>query len=103
MNAVENQVRELVKVELSAANERFQQFHSQHEGWAVILEELEETKEQLEAVERFLSYAWNRIKDDVTAREQIDTVALLAENAACEAIQVAAMCKKFLEMEGEKK
>ena len=99
MNAVENQVRELVKVELSAANERFQQFHSQHEGWAVILDELEETKEQLEAVERFLSYAWNRIKDDVTAREQIDTVALLAENAACEAIQVAAMCQKFLEME----
>ena len=99
MNAIENQVRDLVKVELDAANERFQQFHSQHEGWAVILEELEETKEQLEAVERFLSYAWNRIKDDVTAREQIDTVALLAENAACEAIQVAAMCQKFLEME----
>lgn len=99
MNAIENQVRELVKVELDAANERFPQFHSQHEGWAVILEELEETKEQLEAVERFLSYAWNRIKNDVTAREQIDTVALIAENAACEAIQVAAMCKKFLEME----
>ena len=28
MNAVENQVRELVKVELSAANERFPQFHN---------------------------------------------------------------------------
>ena len=103
MNAVENQVRELVKVELSAANERFPQFHSAHEGWAVILEELEETKEQLEAVERFLSYAWNRIKNDVTAREQIDTVTLFAEHAACEASQVAAMCKKFLEMKEEKK
>ena len=102
MNAVETHVRNLVEIELAAANERFPQFHSAHEGWAVILEELEETKEQLEAVERFLSYAWNRIKNDVTAREQIDTVALFAENAACEAIQVAAMCKKFLEMEGQK-
>lgn len=101
MNAVENDIRALVDKELAAANERFPQFHSAHEGWAVILEELEETKEQLEAVERFLSYAWNRIKNDVTAREQIDTVALFAENAACEAIQVAAMCKKFLEMEGK--
>lgn len=32
MNAIENQVRELVAVELSAANERFPQFHSAHEG-----------------------------------------------------------------------
>ena len=55
MNAIENQVKELVQIELAAANKRFQQFHSAHEGWAVILEELEETKEQLEAVERFLS------------------------------------------------
>lgn len=32
MNAIENQVRELVAVELAAANERFPQFHSAHEG-----------------------------------------------------------------------
>ena len=42
MNAVENQVRELVKVELAAANEKFPPFHSAHEGWAVLKEEVEE-------------------------------------------------------------
>lgn len=101
MNAVENQVRELVKVELAAANERFPQFHSQHEGYAVIREEVEETKEQLEAVERYLSYLWDRTKQDCTAKEQAEYIKMFAINAACEAIQVAAMCKKFLEMEGK--
>ena len=103
MNAVENQVRQLVEVELAAANERFPQFHSTHEGYAVILEEMEETKDQLAASERFLSYAWDRVKNDTKAREQVDYVKLFAINAACEAIQVAAMCQKFLGMEEEKK
>ena len=42
MNAIENDVRALVDKELDAANERFPQFHSAHEGYAVILEEVEE-------------------------------------------------------------
>ena len=41
MNAVLANVRQLVDVELAAANERFPQFHSQHEGWAVLKEEAE--------------------------------------------------------------
>ena len=36
MNAVETHIRNLVEIELSAANERFPQFHSAHEGYAVI-------------------------------------------------------------------
>lgn len=42
MNVIENDVRALVDKELTAANERFPQFHSAHEGYAVILEEVEE-------------------------------------------------------------
>lgn len=49
MNAVETHIRNLVEIELAAANERFPQFRSQHEGYAVILEEFDEAKEQLEA------------------------------------------------------
>ena len=44
MNAVETHVRNLVEIELAAANERFPPFHSAHEGWAVILEEVDELK-----------------------------------------------------------
>lgn len=53
MNVIENDVRALVDKELTAANERFPQFRSQHEGYAVILEEFDEAKEQLEAAELF--------------------------------------------------
>jgi hypothetical protein len=33
MNAVSEDVEKLVEKELEAANERFPQFHSPHEGW----------------------------------------------------------------------
>ena len=99
MNVVENDVRALVDKELAAANERFPQFHSQHEGYAVIREEIEETREQLDAVDRHLNYLWDRVKCDCAAREQVEYMKRFAINAACEAIQVAAMAQKFLEME----
>lgn len=99
MNAIENDVRALVDKELAAANERFPQFHSQHEGYAVILEEFDEIKEQLEAAEMYIGYLWDMVKHDSPAKSQVENVMLFSENVACEAIQVAAMCKKFLEME----
>lgn len=101
MNAIENQVRELVAVELSAANERFPQFHSAHEGYAVILEEAEELEGETDTVKETLSATWNFIK--INEPKQADYgmkwVYRSAINAACEAIQVAAMCRKFMEME----
>ena len=99
MNAVENQVRELVKVELSGANERFPPFHSAHEGWAVILEEVDELKAEVKQVDEYFCFVWTAIKYDWPSAEYIKEVYGRAINAACEAIQVAAMCKKFLEME----
>lgn len=105
MNAVENQVRALVKVELSAANERFPQFHSQHEGWAVIWEEVNELSEETELVEKTIKELWEHIKSNKPSGligYDAEWIGRYAINAACEAIQVAAMCKKFLEMEGKR-
>ena len=99
MNAIENQVRELVAVELSAANERFPQFHSVHEGYAVILEEAEELKEEVEKTDSYLAFAWGEIRIDGDCEDFISGVERYAVNAACEAIQVAAMCRTFMEME----
>ena len=106
MNAVENDVRALVDKELAAANERFPQFHSQHEGWAVILEEVNELSAETALVEKTANELWEHIKSNKPSgliEYDADWVRRYAINAACEAIQVAAMCQKFLKMEEEKK
>ena len=101
MNVVENDIRSLVDKELSAANERFPQFHSAHEGYAVILEEMDELKDAVDVADDHLSFAWRYVKGDVTegVKNHVKYVEEAAMEAACEAIQVAAMCQKFLEME----
>ena len=101
MNAIENQVRQLVKVELSAANKRFPQFHSAHEGYAVIKEEVDELKEYTDLINNRMIYLWSKIRFNNSCEELLSRIYDNAVNAACEAIQVAAMCKKFLEMEGK--
>ena len=102
MNAVENDVRVLVGKELSAANERFPQFHSQHEGYAVIKEEVDELKEYTDLTNNRMLYLWAKIRFNNSYEEIVSRIFDDAVNAACEAVQVAAMCKKFLEMEGKR-
>ena len=101
MNAAEGKVLELVKMELAAANEKHPPFVSQHEGYAVILEEIEETRDPISAMELHFGYAWDTIKHDSNAKERIEMCKRFAVWAACELIQVAAMCKKFQALEGE--
>ena len=95
MNAIENDIRALVDKELAAANERFPQFHSQHEGYAVILEEVEECEE----VFAFLKEELSSVKNAVWHDKEANVTFLFGDamKLAIEAIQVAAMCKKFLE------
>ena len=102
MNAVESDVRALVGKELSAANERFPQFHSAHEGYAVIKEEVDELKEATDKVIGRMVSLWSRVKYGNDPERLLQMISEDAINAACEAIQVAAMCKKFLEMERQK-
>ena len=102
MNAVENDVRVLVGKELAAANERFPQFHSAHEGYAVIQEEADELKEATDKVIGRMVSLWSRVKYGNDPERLLQMISEDAVNAACEAIQVASMCKKFLVMEGKR-
>ena len=79
-----------------------QDLRSQHEGYAVILEEFDEAKEQLEAAELFLDHMWDSVRHDSPAKLSAESMMMFSINAACEAIQVAAMCRKFMGMEGKR-
>jgi hypothetical protein len=104
MNAVKDDVIALVDKELKSANEKFPLFHSAHEGYAVILEEVEEAKFEIGQCEEILSYAWGGImRNSPYTSEKINRLKTRAIDLATEAIQVAAMAQKFIDsMEVEK-
>ena len=99
-NAVERDVSKLVEKELTVANIKFPPFHSAHEGYAVILEEVDELLESVHYTTDRLNCLWMAVKsNDMPATDrEIDWLEKTAINAACEAIQVAAMCRKFRTM-----
>ena len=95
MNAVENDVRALVDKELAAANKRFPQFHSAHEGWAVIQEEVDELKEDMDRINGRITSLRARVRFNNSCEELVSRIYDDAINAACEAIQVAQCARSF--------
>lgn len=99
MNVVSKDVERLVEKELASANERFPQFHSPHEGWAVIREEVEELRQETNDVEEALNNLWGRVRYNMRANPYFETkIKERAVAAACEAVQVDAMAQKYLDM-----
>ena len=98
MNAVESDVEKLVQKELKSANQRFPMFRSDHEGAAVILEEIEEVKTELEQMEDDFHNLWSLVKNnDTYSSTYADWILNSAVRLAIEAIQVATMAQKFID------
>ena len=57
-------IHNLIEEELAEANKIHPLFQSPHEAYAVMLEELEETKEELDTCERLLEMTWDRVRTD---------------------------------------
>lgn len=103
MNRCEELMPELVALELEAADQKHPPFHSTHEGYAVLKEEIEEAKDALDEVTVCLQMMWEHIKrDHLKAYEYADKVEKYAVRLAAEAIQVAAMAQKFKTSGGPK-
>lgn len=91
-------VRAMAREELERANHEFPPFASDHEGYAVILEEFEEMNEEVEATRRTLPSIWRAVKADAAGDAKNVLIAARGAflRAAAEAIQAAAMCEKFM-------
>ena len=97
MNKVINKLPALVDEELAAANAINGPFHSLHEGWAVLLEEVEEAAQEMDAVRHLTQTAWESVKLDSAANVYYHAkdAEKRAVYLAAEAIQVAAMARKL--------
>ena len=97
MNAVLEKLPALMAEELKAANKENPPFHSMHEGWAVLKEEVEETSEACKRMAGTLEYIWGDIRKNNPPEALITTnLRDWAYQTAAEAIQVAAMAQKLL-------
>ena len=104
MKALKSDVEKLVQKELESANQRFPMFRSDHEGAAVIYEEIEEAESEMRGVNRHFASAWYSVKNNerIKAYSYINKLKNSAVNLACEAIQIAAMAQKFIDSQKER-
>lgn len=92
-------IEKLAEMEKQDANRKFPLFHSMHEGYAVLLEEVEEAREALTRTEISLSALWAHIRDNNAGRA-LEFAGRIREHAldlAVEAVQAAAMAQKFID------
>ena len=98
MNKALDRLPLLVREELQAANAEHEPFHSAHEGYAVLLEEVEEARDELIEAEFDLQQAWKGVRcDDLPGmRVWVSKAERAATRLAAEAIQAAAVARKLL-------
>lgn len=90
-------VKCLVQNELDMACEiHGKRFNSGHEAYAVIKEEAEELDWEGEKINLTLGYMWEDVKNDDQFGDRLSDIEKYATQAACEAIQVAAMARKAM-------
>lgn len=98
MKIIRYDVDGIVKKELELTRNIFPPFHSAHEGYAVIREEWNEHLRETTELDELLQCLENAVFTNLKTDKYIDSLELVAIDAACEAIQMAAMCRKFREM-----
>lgn len=96
---IRSAIEKLAEMEKQDANRKFPLFHSLHEGYAVLLEEIEEARESLNFAEGNLSILWAHVRDNNAGRamEIAGRVREHALDLAVEAVQAAAMAQKFID------
>ena len=100
-----NVLKKLAAQELAEAAQIHVPFHSFHEGYAVIMEEMQELQEEVQSAGVYMDRLWEQVRYDNhgRAREFAARIRDTAIQAAAEALQVAAMAQKLIDMGGERR
>lgn len=91
-------INQLIDDELYEANKKFKPFASAHEGYAVLLEEYKESKNELKYINMTRKVLWRDImanNSNEIMKERIQDIEYHSIRLIKEAIQVGAMCRKF--------
>ena len=72
-------------------------YHSEHEGYAVLLEEVEEACEDAQFMEDSLKRLWTSIRCNNFSDFELSQIYNYAKGLAEEAVQVAAVCERLTE------
>lgn len=88
-----------VQKELDDANRKFPAFNSDHEGYAVLLEEYQELVCEFQNVEYYLGNSWDSIKkgDHITTLDALEMMRIHLCESYKELVQTAAMVEKWLD------
>lgn len=102
----EKLVNDLIQAEYENACEKFgETFHSLHEGYAVLLEEVEESENEFARIKTELSFLWSNIKYNGGHRikSNLDVLQKYTQNAIKEHAQVGAVLMKIENILGGEK
>lgn len=72
-------------------------YHSEHEGFAVLMEECQEAAECDKDMQESLENLWRSIRENDFSNFELSQVYHTALAMAEEAVQVAAVCERFME------
>ena len=72
-------------------------YHSEHEGFAVLMEECQEAAESDKDMQEHLEKLWKSIRENQLSKFELSQIYNFAIALAEEAVQVAAVCERFME------
>ena len=95
----EYKINEAVTLELANACKTYgKEYHSLHEGYAVLLEEVEEAEKDFDYIKNHLAMMWDEVKEDRadSVKSSATLIAIDAVELAKEAVQIGAVARKII-------
>ena len=70
-------------------------YNSEHEGYAVLLEETDEASDDLKYIHNCMDLLWKEVKANKVTKDFLYSIKIASLELAKEAVQCAAVCERF--------